>query len=388
MQLRDRRATAAPQAPGLPRPAILTRPIDVTATHSRPPTKRRKTRAPISKRLRRGGLSLFVSMPHDVVLAVASELAPRDLYNLAYINKEFARLLLAKSSSTSSIWKRALASAGLPPCPDGLTLPAYTRLAFFKKCTFCSATVYKVCWMLKLRCCERCKLKQSDYLYAQFQEQGIPESFLVSAQEQLLSQGIFLAPNPWNHMLRPLEVYGHSVWEYYLRSEADAVLLELKHTPEASDGLPGGGFLDSRAKVIGASTNFARMAKSWQTEQGWVECGDQVNERRMERRRKVSQRTLQDFYQEWPIEVDYLRRCPCTVTEWSDVCYNPLKKDYFFWTCGYGLYRTEDVLPDDEWEALKPKILRQLSAMRQHLDTKGSLACVNPYVRGGQGYLY
>ncbi|KII83119.1 hypothetical protein PLICRDRAFT_33063 [Plicaturopsis crispa FD-325 SS-3] len=330
------------------------------------PTKRRGKWPPVGKHLQRASLSLIVGMPYDVILAVASELEPRDLYNLAYVNKELSGLLLNKSSSSNAIWKRALARTGLPPCPDDLTLPAYTRLVFFNKCTFCWATVYTVSWMLKLRCCERCELTylvRADRLDDEFREQGIHES----------CRAYYL----WHHMLRPMGVYKCSGWEYYKRAEVDLVLQELKHIALHRDGL--NDFLESRAKIIGASRNFARVAALWECEERW-RSKDLL-------KYEILERLAKDFHEEWPIEVDFLRTCSCTTTEWNRSCYNPFKSMFLsssrlFWP------HTHRQLTDDDWEDLKPVILQHLSGMRDHPFTRDGLECFDPRQEEGRGYLF
>jgi hypothetical protein len=79
------------------------------------------------------GASLVRPSAADVYAQIFSHLHPFDILRLSRTTKMFRRMLLSVSSR--SIWATALADVpDMPPCPDDLTEPQYTRLAFENVC--------------------------------------------------------------------------------------------------------------------------------------------------------------------------------------------------------------------------------------------------------------
>jgi hypothetical protein len=65
---------------------------------------------------------------------VFRNLPPYDLLRLARTTKSLRSILLSKNAR--SVWIDALeAVAGLPPCPEDMSEPAYTRLTFDTQCS-------------------------------------------------------------------------------------------------------------------------------------------------------------------------------------------------------------------------------------------------------------
>jgi hypothetical protein len=108
--------------------------------------------ATVRKKLKRvGKLSRLQEMPLDVLFEVRapallrasiiahkpaqifSFLHPYDLLRISRTTKTLRNLLMARSARTT--WIQALATIpDLPPCPDDLTEPAWTRLVFDPTC--------------------------------------------------------------------------------------------------------------------------------------------------------------------------------------------------------------------------------------------------------------
>ncbi|KAJ3506348.1 hypothetical protein NLJ89_g6920 [Agrocybe chaxingu] len=130
-------------------------------------------------RKRKGKLNSLLSMPLDILFEILGHLKPYDLLRLARTTKDFRRLLMSKSSI--SVWKASLREVpGLPPCPPGMTEPAWTNLVFSPQCTYCLATTRNIEWRFRARVCKSCSKtvlgNLRDRLYASY--------FLFDGQEE------------------------------------------------------------------------------------------------------------------------------------------------------------------------------------------------------------
>ncbi|KAF8600099.1 hypothetical protein BDV93DRAFT_448232, partial [Ceratobasidium sp. AG-I] len=84
----------------------------------------------------RGTLRVFMNLPPEVFLEVATHLRPLDLLALARTNKFFRHIFMSRS--IIHIWRAAERNvAGLPPCPKELCEPQYAALMFTKNCSVC-----------------------------------------------------------------------------------------------------------------------------------------------------------------------------------------------------------------------------------------------------------
>ncbi|GLB43588.1 hypothetical protein LshimejAT787_1401000 [Lyophyllum shimeji] len=117
------------------------------------------------KRRIAGRLAGLMDLPIDILFEIFGHLKPFDLLRLSRMTKEFRRLLMHKSSV--SVWKAALERIpGLPPCPPGISEPAWVNLAFDPHCHFCFTTgVRPVEWALRVRICTKCAKDQITEVY-------------------------------------------------------------------------------------------------------------------------------------------------------------------------------------------------------------------------------
>ncbi|KII91436.1 hypothetical protein PLICRDRAFT_173286 [Plicaturopsis crispa FD-325 SS-3] len=244
---------------------------------SPPRRKRLKTMDLIAKRnrqgaltysKRRGALSYIVCMPFDIIHAIASELEPRDLIYLAQSAKIFSKVLLARSSSASGLWNRALARVdGLPPCPTGLTPPQYASLVFIPVCRFCLSKVYRIMWSLHVRCCMN--LVKYSRLEHEYEIRGIPRDFFKGNLKDL-----------GRHIVRQWTPTTRSS-AFCLRSELDSLALDLR----------------GAARFIDRNDKFTAAAKAWDREVSWQKYTFRF-QARMERRRAIVER-LTEFETDW-----------------------------------------------------------------------------------------
>ncbi|KAI9571240.1 hypothetical protein HD554DRAFT_2169086 [Boletus coccyginus] len=122
-----------------------------------PPTKRRIK----SSRELREHKEQLVDMPLDVLIEIFSLLDPLDLLHLARTTKVLRAFLLNPRKS-SALWKTAIRNVkDFPPCPDHLSAPAYTHLAFVPVCHGCFCPCETVEWGLRMRCCPSCVPKMT-----------------------------------------------------------------------------------------------------------------------------------------------------------------------------------------------------------------------------------
>ncbi|KAF4614986.1 hypothetical protein D9613_003359 [Agrocybe pediades] len=122
------------------------------------------------KRVRgtRGLLKGLLDMPMDILVEIFGHLNPLDLLHLTRTTKAFREFLLVKNADSHAIWKESIANVpGLPPCPEDMSEPRYTHLAFVNICHKCDkkATSVQVFWYLRLRLCKQCAEQDFEYRY-------------------------------------------------------------------------------------------------------------------------------------------------------------------------------------------------------------------------------
>ncbi|KAM5540087.1 hypothetical protein V8D89_006227 [Ganoderma adspersum] len=95
-------------------------------------------------------------LPMEVILEIASHLAPLTLLHFSRTSKLFRRTLMNKASRW--IWQGALRTVlGLPPCPVDLNEALYTALVFDCYCFGCGMPdAYSIDYALRLRLCQSC----------------------------------------------------------------------------------------------------------------------------------------------------------------------------------------------------------------------------------------
>ncbi|KAF9451921.1 hypothetical protein P691DRAFT_806305 [Macrolepiota fuliginosa MF-IS2] len=125
-------------------------------------------------------LSLFTSMPLDLLYEVCTYLHPQDALNLARSTRRLRQLLMTRDARF--VWKSVLSNVeGLPSCPSDLTEPQFANLAFDGHCHLCLAPRVKdVYWSCRVRCCKKC----------------LPKCFLTMDQLRPLLQKIPDIPRP------------------------------------------------------------------------------------------------------------------------------------------------------------------------------------------------
>ncbi|KAF8546191.1 hypothetical protein OG21DRAFT_1210848 [Imleria badia] len=100
----------------------------------------------------------FINLPLDVFIEIFLFLEPLDLLHLARTIKCLRGFLLNRGKS-SALWKNAIGNvkdSDFPPCPDHMSAPAYTHLAFVPACHGCFCPCEAILWELRMRCCEDC----------------------------------------------------------------------------------------------------------------------------------------------------------------------------------------------------------------------------------------
>ncbi|KAJ2918277.1 hypothetical protein MD484_g2103, partial [Candolleomyces efflorescens] len=106
---------------------------------------------------RRNKLSLFPTMPLDILFEILGHLGPRDLLNLSRTNKEFCKMML--SSNTVTVWKAARQRFNAPEPPRDFTEPRWAALLFEHSCQSCGTKTVLggIDWKIRMRLCSECK---------------------------------------------------------------------------------------------------------------------------------------------------------------------------------------------------------------------------------------
>ncbi|CAE6436723.1 unnamed protein product [Rhizoctonia solani] len=78
----------------------------------------------------------FLNLPPEIIVEIATFLTPGDLVYLCRTNKPLRNMFFRRPAA--SIWRLAQSNvAGLPPCPVGMSEPAYAALLFTPFCSLC-----------------------------------------------------------------------------------------------------------------------------------------------------------------------------------------------------------------------------------------------------------
>ncbi|KAK1215871.1 hypothetical protein PQX77_021497 [Marasmius sp. AFHP31] len=90
------------------------------------------TKRPAKRVKRKGSLTPMHDMPIDTVYEIFSQCEPFDLLRLARTSKKLREMLMSRSSS--SVWKRARQTLGVPDPTPGMSEPELAHLLFDKHC--------------------------------------------------------------------------------------------------------------------------------------------------------------------------------------------------------------------------------------------------------------
>ncbi|KAJ3516237.1 hypothetical protein NMY22_g14260 [Coprinellus aureogranulatus] len=180
LQLDDHGASTSSSTPSKSRSAVrkatrvtgaTTKAEDLSSSKPPVPKRRKTTKAATSveprsthaaNRRRQKDLSLFMTMPVDIVYEILSHLSPTNLLNVAALNKSWRKTLF--SSQAASVWKSARDGALLicPEPPEGFT--EQTWAAFLigpaSVCQNCGKRSPRLDirdWYLVKRICSGCK---------------------------------------------------------------------------------------------------------------------------------------------------------------------------------------------------------------------------------------
>ncbi|PIL34379.1 hypothetical protein GSI_03154 [Ganoderma sinense ZZ0214-1] len=98
----------------------------------------------------------FPDLPMEVIMEIASHMAPLTLLYFSRTSKLFRKTLMNKASRWA--WQGALHTVlGLPPCPEDMNEALYTALVFDRYCFACGTPdAFFVDYALRLRLCESC----------------------------------------------------------------------------------------------------------------------------------------------------------------------------------------------------------------------------------------
>ncbi|KAN0076990.1 hypothetical protein V8E55_010845 [Tylopilus felleus] len=114
----------------------------------------------------------LLDTPLDVLIEIFLLLEPLDLLHLARTTKALREFLLDRRKS-SALWNSVIGNVeGFPPCPDHLSPPAYTHLAFVPVCHGCFCSCETIYWDLRMRCCPDCFPEMTIPRYSAFIKVG------------------------------------------------------------------------------------------------------------------------------------------------------------------------------------------------------------------------
>ncbi|KZV73672.1 hypothetical protein PENSPDRAFT_648647 [Peniophora sp. CONT] len=111
-------------------------------------------------RRKQGRLSVFPTLPLDVMYEIFACLDPGDLLSLSRTTKGFRRVLMSRSSAF--IWRDVLAATveeGYPPCPKDMPEPMWSQLVFGGcVCSVCGVKCMRqISWQFYCRICKSCQ---------------------------------------------------------------------------------------------------------------------------------------------------------------------------------------------------------------------------------------
>ncbi|KAF9781518.1 hypothetical protein BJ322DRAFT_1220382 [Thelephora terrestris] len=97
-------------------------------------------------------------LPIELLDLVMAYLDPWDLLHLARVSRWFREILCTLKAA--GLWRQSIRSIGLPPCPDGMTEPAYIAFVFDSQYCVCgNSPAPLLIPQLKMRLCAKCKSK-------------------------------------------------------------------------------------------------------------------------------------------------------------------------------------------------------------------------------------
>ncbi|GJE86990.1 hypothetical protein PsYK624_030730 [Phanerochaete sordida] len=102
-------------------------------------------------------------LPRELILEIASNLRPFELFNLSRASKDFFVLLRTDKPSIRNLWKVACKSThGFPPCPVNMSEPALVDLLYYGECADpdCTKTDPEhIYWDIQAHYCLTCAKK-------------------------------------------------------------------------------------------------------------------------------------------------------------------------------------------------------------------------------------
>ncbi|KAI0660265.1 hypothetical protein C8Q70DRAFT_913822, partial [Cubamyces menziesii] len=102
----------------------------------------------------------LMHLPMDIFYEVASRLHPLDLLHVSRTSKHLRSIVMSRKCKF--LWSESLSRIdGLPPCPMGMSEPAYVALIFGRLCMLCGAL--RAVWVdyaIRLRLCRSCRVTQ------------------------------------------------------------------------------------------------------------------------------------------------------------------------------------------------------------------------------------
>ncbi|KAG8758515.1 hypothetical protein FRC11_003524 [Ceratobasidium sp. 423] len=123
-----------------------------------PPKKKARSNKPSSqKETEKLPVSQFAGLPIELLVDIAKYLHPLDFIHLSRANR-FLRSMFMRRPAVG-VWRAALASSGLPPCPDdSMSEPRYAALIFLEQCSECHKPGnHRIDPILLVRLCCACR---------------------------------------------------------------------------------------------------------------------------------------------------------------------------------------------------------------------------------------
>ncbi|KAG8681902.1 hypothetical protein FRC11_000518, partial [Ceratobasidium sp. 423] len=258
--------------------AKKTKPVKGGAT--RKPAPKSTSKAPPKKKARSDPLPPekvaerllvlhFANLPLDLFIEIARHLSPLDLIHLSRANKLLRSMFMRRPAA--EVWRAALTSVSLPPCPDdSMPEPRYAALMFLEQCTECYKPATRhMDPILLVRLCYACRKRMA----LDVEAVGELASVLTHSQYLVPSRG--KARPDW-YLLREYEEVQEvanelegdpGVWEDWVEGRAEFV--RVRH--ERAEPLVE--WLENRGEEQKQAVNDLKSARAAQVEARLLKLG-------------------------------------------------------------------------------------------------------------------
>ncbi|GAA5903575.1 hypothetical protein JCM6882_002990 [Rhodosporidiobolus microsporus] len=386
---------------------------DATASDEEEKPKRRKRTAKKGKGKTgaRGGrkgkdqgkLEVLKTLPVELLVEIFSHLNPGDLLALLRVNKSYRALLSAPASN--SLWKNARKRLDLPDAKaaGGMTEIQYAHLAFGRECQHCGKRFNHADFFTRQRICSQCRrdkfvrldwLKRTHpHLHPAAGECVLPSYHTPTAASWYVSK-------PYG-AVTDLEYYSTILWELQSKTnEEDSASSSDKELPASNINAPSASSTNSNSRTRSTASSRLDYAESSDSDDGkkpgslrrsraveqFVEARDKVRralssegqtlhvrayyaERQLsDQRAAAKQKSLS-----WAVRSKMFERADALEQKVLD-----LNLGYASSDCEGGWYdsdlvRNERPLTEEEWDDIKPNILKLLDRLRRAKEKRNAV---------------